>query len=117
MRQFLCLAMFALLTTMPALSAQKDFNGRWAIDATTDRGQCWRGVRLTVRVFYGRAYLIGFPLTGARTAIRSRGQVDIRYGHGAGVITVNGMLKTRTGAGRWHFPTYRCVGRWQATKL
>lgn len=117
MRQFLCLVMFALLTATPALPAQKDFNGRWAIHATTDRGQCWRGFRLTVRIFRGKAYLIGYSLNGAKTAIGSRGQVNIRYARGADVITINGMLKRRTGAGSWHFPTYRCAGRWRASKL
>ena len=117
MRQFLCLVMFALLNTMPAMSAQKDFNGRWAIDATADRGQCWRGFRLTVRAFRGRASLIGFSLNSAGTAISSSGQVDVRYGRGADVIAVNGMLQRRTGAGRWHFPTYRRVRRLQAPKL
>jgi len=109
--------MFALLNTMPAMSVQKDFNGRWAIDATTDRGQCWRGFRSTVRAFRGRACLTGLSLNSASTAISSSGQVDVRCGRGADVIAVNGMLQRRTGAGRWYFPTYRRVGRWQATKL
>jgi hypothetical protein len=117
MRQLLCLAILAVLTATPAVPAQKDYNGRWAIFGTTDRGQCLRGFRFKVRVFRGKAYMIGYSLSGAKTAIGSGGQVNIRYANGVDVITVDGMLKQRTGAGRWHYPTYRCVGRWRARKL
>jgi len=117
MRQFLCLVMFVLLTATPALPARKDFNGRWAIEATTERGQCQHGFRLRVRVFRGKAFLIGRSLSGAKTAIGSRGQVNIKYVNGPDVITVSGRLNKRTGIGRWHYPTYRCVGQWRARKL
>jgi len=109
--------MFALLTATPALPAQKDYNGRWAIVGTTERGKCQLGFRLRVRIFRGKAYLIGRSLNGARTAIGSRGQVNIKYVNGPDVITVTGRLDKRTGTGRWHYPTYRCVGHWRARKL
>jgi hypothetical protein len=117
MRQLLCLALFGLLTSTPALPAQKDYNGRWAIFGTTEHGRCSRGFRFKVRVFRGKAYIIGHSLSGARTAIGSRGEVSIRYVNGVDVITVSGLLDKRTGAGRWDYPTYRCVGWWRAKKL
>ena len=117
MRQLLWLAVFGLLWSTPALPAQKDFNGRWAIYGTTERGQCLRGFRIRVRIFRGKAYVIGYSLSGAKMAIDSRGRVNINYVNGVDVILVNGMLKRRSGAGRWHYPTYRCVGSWRATKL
>lgn len=116
MRLLVCLAMLALLTATPALPAQKDFNGRWAIYGTTEQGQCKPGFRLNVRISRGKAYVIGRSL-GGRQAVSASGQVNIRYVKGIDVITINGMLKHRTGAGRWHYPTYRCTGRWRAKRL
>lgn len=117
MRLLLCLAMLGYLTATPALSAQKDYNGRWAIYGTTEQGQCKPGFRLNVRISRGRAYIVGRPLSDGRTAVSSRGQVNIRYVNGIDVITINGMLQQRSGAGKWHYPTYRCTGRWRAKKL
>lgn len=117
MRRLLCLAMLGLLTATPALSAQKDYNGRWAIYGTTEQGRCVPGFQFNVRIFRGRAYVIGRSLNGRRQAVSSGGQVNIRYVDGIDVITISGMLKKGTGAGRWHYPTYSCVGRWRAKKL
>jgi hypothetical protein len=116
MRLLLNLTMLGVLTATPALPAQKDYNGRWAIYGTTEQGQCKRGFRLNIRISRGKAYVVGRSL-GGRKAVSSGGQVNIRYVDGGDVITINGMLKSRTGAGKWHYPTYRCTGQWRAKKL
>lgn len=117
MRQLLCIVLFGLFTITPALSAQKDYNGRWKITGITESGQCVKGFRIKIRIFRGKAYMIGRSLSGTKTAVSSRGHVNIRYANGRDVIVASGRLKKRTGAGRWHFPTYRCTGRWRAERL
>jgi len=116
MRHFLYATIFGFLTMTTALAAQKDFDGRWAIFATTDRGQCVKGFRLSVRISNGKAYVVGRSVNGAKTAVSSRGLVNIRYVDGSDVITANGALKARTGSGKWAYPTFRCTGRWHAKR-
>jgi len=115
MHRLLCLGIVAMLTT-PVLSGEKDYNGRWAIYGTTERGQCARGFRLNVRVVRGKAHVIGYPFSGRKNAVSSQGNVNIQYVKGADVITINGMLQNRTGAGSWQYPTYRSTGRWRAER-
>jgi hypothetical protein len=118
MRFALGLAMLGLILAIPAASAaQKDYNGRWAIYGTTDKGACFKGFRLSVRIAKGKAFLIGRALNGTKTAVSSRGQVNIKYVKGRDVITASGTLKGGYGAGKWAFPTYRCTGRWRAERL
>jgi len=118
MRFLLGLAMLGLIFAMPTASAgQKDYNGRWAIYGTTDRGACFKGFRLSVRIAQGKAFLVGRALNGTKTAVSSRGQVNIKYVNGRDVITASGTLKGSYGAGKWTFPTYRCTGRWRAERL
>lgn len=116
MRILLCMAMLGFTMATPATAAQKDYNGRWAIIGTTESGSCVPGFRLNVRVFKGKAYVIGRSLNGKRRAVSSRGKVNIRYVDGADVINISGMLRKRSGAGRWTLPTYRCTGRWRAER-
>ncbi len=117
MRQLLCLLVLGLVASTPALPAQKDYNGRWKIVGKTESGSCARGFRMNIRIHRGKAYMIGRSLSGARTAISSRGQVSIKYVNGRDVITANGLLKRRTGSGRWHYKTQRCAGSWWAERL
>ena len=116
MRHLICAALFGLLTITPAQSAQKDYNGRWTIIGTTEHGQCVKGFKLKIRIYDGKAYVIGRSLNGTKSAISSRGHVTIKYVSGKDVITANGSLKRRSGTGRWNFPTYRCAGRWRAER-
>lgn len=115
MRLLLCLSVLGLLAT-PTLAAQKDYNGRWAIYLTTERGQCVPGFRLNVRIRRGKAYIVGRSLSGRTAAVSSSGRVNIRYVDGTDVITVSGRLDKRSGSGRWQFPTYRCIGHWRAKR-
>jgi hypothetical protein len=115
MRLLLCLSILGLLWA-PALAAQQDYNGRWAINLTTERGQCVPDFRLNIRIRRGKAYIVGRSLSGRKAAVSSSGRVNIRYIDGADVITVSGRLNKRTGAGRWQYPTYRCTGYWRAKR-
>jgi hypothetical protein len=118
MRFALGLAMLGLIFAVPAASAaQKDYNGRWAIYGTTDRGACFKGFRLSVRIAQGKAFLVGRALNGTKTAVSSRGQVNIKYVNGRDVITATGRLKGEYGAGSWSYPEFRCTGRWRAERL
>jgi hypothetical protein len=118
MRFLLCFAFAGLIfAAPPAHAAQKDYNGRWSITGITDRGHCMKGFRLSIRIAKGRAFMIGRSLNGAKSAISSRGQVNIKYVSGHDLITANGTLKGEYGAGSWTYPTYRCTGRWRAERL
>jgi hypothetical protein len=116
MRLVLSLALLGLLTITPAMAGQKDYNGRWAIFATTERGQCVKGFRLAIRIHQGKAYIVGRSVNGTKAAVNARGHVNIKYVSGDDVITVNGILKGRSGGGKWSYPTYRCTGRWRAER-
>jgi len=116
MRYFLCATVFGLFTITSALAAQKDYDGRWAIFATTEKGHCVKGFRLSVRISNGKAYVVGRSISGTKTAVNSRGQINIRFVDGSDVITANGALKKRSGAGKWAYPTFRCTGRWLAKR-
>ena len=118
MRLLTGLALIGLLAApLPAMAAQKDYNGRWRIYATTEKGQCMRGFRLSIRISQGRAFMIGHSLNGTKTAISSRGQVNIKYVKGRDVIVATGRLKGAFGAGSWTYPEFRCTGRWRAERL
>lgn len=111
------LALIGLVAApLPATAAQKDYNGRWRIFATTERGQCVKGFRLSIRISKGKAYMIGHSLSGTQTAVSSRGQVTIKYVNGRDVITATGLLKGEFGSGRWTYPIYRCTGSWRAER-
>ena len=116
MRLILCLALFGLLSINPAYAGQKDYNGRWAIFGTTERGKCVRGFRLAVRISKGKAFVIGRAINGNKVAVNSRGRVKIKYVSGKDVITVNGTLRGRSGGGRWSYHTHSCSGRWRAER-
>ncbi len=118
MRLLTGLALIGLITApLPASAAQKDYNGRWRITATTEKGQCMKGFRLSIRIAQGKAFMIGHSLSGTKTAISSRGQVSIHYVSGKDVITATGKLKGEAGAGSWAYPGFRCTGRWRAQRL
>ena len=116
MRHFLYAIIFGLLTITAAPAAQRDYDGRWAIFATTEKGQCVKGFRLSVRISNGKAYVVGRSVNGTETAVNSRGLVDIRFVDGSDVITANGALKRRSGSGKWAYPNFRCTGRWIAKR-
>ena len=116
MRHFLYVALFGLFAISPSLAAQKDYNGRWAVFATTDRGQCVKDFKLSVRISKGMAYVVGRSVTGKKTAVNSNGKVDIIYIDGKDIFTANGSLKDRDGSGIWTYPTFRCAGRWHAQR-
>jgi hypothetical protein len=118
MRLLTGLALIGLLAApLPAHAAQKDYNGKWRIYATTEKGQCVKGFRLSIRISRGKAYMIGNSLSGTKTAISSRGQVNIKYVNGRDVITATGRLRGEYGAGSWSYPEFRCTGRWRAERL
>ena len=116
MRHILCGAFFGLLTVTSAMAAQKDYNGRWSISATSDQGQCVEGFRLSVNISNGMAYVVGHSVNGSKKAISSGGLVDIKYVDGSDVITAKGALKGRSGSGNWAFPNFRCTGHWRAER-
>ena len=117
MRLVISSLVLAILMTTPALPGQNDYNGRWQIFATTDRGQCARLFRFKVRVNKGKAYMVGRSVNGAQTAIGARGDVLISYVKGRDVINASGRLKGSKGWGSWTYPTYRCTGQWRAERL
>jgi hypothetical protein len=116
MRHILCGALFGLLAITPAMAAQKDYNGRWSISATTEQGHCVEDFRLSISISNGMAYVVGHSVNGSKKAISENGQVNIKYVEGNDVITAKGALKGRSGSGKWAFPAFRCIGHWHAER-
>lgn len=103
----------------PAQAAAHD--GNWSVLVTTEKGNCDRGFRYSVKVADGRVRYQGSASVGMNGTVTPNGavQVDINSS-GQGVAKGNGRLSANAGAGTWRSTGAgngsACSGRWEAER-
>ena len=97
--------------------AQQQFDGRWNIEATPDKGTCTRVYRYAVIIENG----VVSGSAPRRATIRGRldpgGRVQGSAERNKTKVEVIGNLSGRSGSGQWSIQGRRnCSGQWRAVK-
>jgi hypothetical protein len=114
--QYLILAAAALFAAAPlaAQGAASPFEGRWAIVAVSDDGDCDKTYRLPVNVEDGAIRYAGRHAVAANGQIDSTGQLTMTLAHDGEVVKARGRLGAQIGNGKW--VSSGCAGAWTAHK-
>jgi hypothetical protein len=99
----------------PAAMAAGAFDGQWAVELLTIRGDCERSLTWEVGVRSSRISETG-AFGQAVGAVDSRGQVRLQVYNASDRMSASGKLTRTSGAGAWTSPTRACSGRWRAAR-
>jgi hypothetical protein len=91
------------------------YDGRWAVQLVTLRGNCDRSLQWDVGVAASRIAENG-ALGQATGAVDSHGRVRLQLVNAQDRVSASGKLNGATGAGAWNSPTRACSGQWHAEK-
>jgi hypothetical protein len=114
MKPVLLAGLFTLVLSAAA-SAGGAFDGRWAVEIFTARGDCDRATSWSVAVASGRIAESGSFGTAAG-AVDSQGRVRLQVVNGGDRMSASGKLKGAAGGGAWSSPSRACSGRWRARR-
>lgn len=90
------------------------FEGRWAIVAVTDDGECEKAYHLPIEVQDGAIRYAGPHAVDANGRIDSAGRLTMMITYDGDVVRAQGSLGVRTGNGEWVSPG--CAGTWIGRK-
>ena len=97
--------------------AQQQFDGRWTIEATPDKGTCTRVYRYTVIVEGGAVRGATLRRVMIRGKLDPSGRVQGSAERSKTRVEVTGNLSGRSGSGHWTTKgRLNCSGQWQAGK-
>jgi hypothetical protein len=113
---FVGLSVFlALSGPSAALAGAASYDGHWAVQLVTEKGNCDRSLSWDVGVASSRIADNGM-LVQTSGAVDSQGRVTLQLTHGSDRLSASGKLTGGSGAGAWNSPTRECSGRWRAEK-
>lgn len=102
-------------TRKPGMS--RAFDGRWSIEVVTERGECDRAYRYSIRIENGQARYDGdgnFTIAGR---VSTSGAVKGGIVRGEDRASILGTLVGRSGSGTWTTSGATvCGGRWNAER-
>ncbi len=101
----------------PARAAVHD--GNWSVLVTTEKGNCDRGFRYSVKVENGLVRYQGAAAVGLNGTVTANGAVKVDISSsGQGVATGTGRLSATAGAGTWRGAGNGsvCSGSWEAER-
>ena len=114
---FAVAAAVAVATAREA-SAQSKYEGRWSVLIITDKGQCGRAYRYSVRIERGAIVYGGEAGVQFTGRVDRRGRLRATISRGSTSASGSGRLDRNRGAGVWsgQSRTAQCSGRWEAER-
>lgn len=108
-------AFLALSDVSAAFAGDGSYDGKWAVQLITEKGNCDRSLSWDVGVAASRIVDNGtFVQTSG--AVDPHGRVTLLLSHGSDRVSASGKLSGESGTGAWNSPTRECSGRWRAEK-
>jgi len=108
-------SMSALFLSCAAALASGAYDGKWAVQLVTDKGDCDRSLSWDVGVA-GNRIADGGMFAQTTGAVDSHGRVSLTVTQGSDRVSASGRLSGAAGSGAWSSPTRACSGRWRAAK-
>jgi len=105
----------ALSSVSTTFAGAASYDGQWAVQLVTEKGNCDRLLSWDVGVAANRIADSGMfvQTTGA---VDSKGRVQLLVVNGADRVAADGKLSGASGTGAWVSPTRDCSGHWRAEK-
>jgi hypothetical protein len=93
------------------------FDGIWSVSIVTYYGDCDRGYRYPLRIWYGRVMKAdNDPNYNVAGAVGRNGAIGVTVAGAGQTASGTGRLRGNSGAGIWHTVNGRCSGRWTAER-
>jgi hypothetical protein len=93
------------------------FDGIWSVEIVTYYGDCNRGYRYPLRIWYGRVIKAdNDPNYNVAGVVTRNGAIGVTVAGGGQTATGTGWLRGNAGAGIWHTSNGECSGRWTAER-
>jgi hypothetical protein len=93
------------------------FDGIWSVSIVTYYGDCDRGYRYPLRIWYGRVMKADDdPNYQVAGAVGGNGAIGVTVSGGGQTASGTGRLRGNSGAGVWQTSNGRCSGRWSAER-
>lgn len=93
------------------------FDGLWSVEIVTYSGDCNRGSRYPLRIWYGRIFKAdNDPNYSIAGAVARNGAIGVTVSGGGQTANGTGRLRGNVGAGIWRTADGRCSGRWTARR-
>jgi hypothetical protein len=99
-----------------ALAATQNPDGIYAVDITTQQGDCDKAYHWMISVSGGHVSAAGDTPMKASGQISPRGTVDLAFQRFGQVATVTGRFARGYGSGSWSSSTMQCAGSWRALR-
>lgn len=97
--------------------AQQQFDGRWSIEATPNKGACTRVYRYAAVIENGTVRSSAPRRASIRGKLDPSGRIQGSAERNRTKVEVTGSLSGRSGSGRWSLQGRRnCSGQWRAEK-
>jgi hypothetical protein len=91
-------------------------DGVYAVDVTTQKGDCDSAYHWTISVSGGHVTVaVGTPIE-ASGQINRRGIVDLTFRRMDKAVHATGWLADGSGSGTWSSPSLQCAGTWHAVR-
>lgn len=107
-------ALLAVSSLSPAW-AGGGYDGQWAVEMVTVKGNCDRSLSWDVGVAANRIAQSG-AYGQATGAVDAHGRVRLMVVNGADRVSASGKLSGAAGGGVWISPTRACSGHWRAER-
>ena len=99
-----------------SFEAPRAQDGVYAVDITTQKGDCDSAYHWTISVSGGHVTVdVDTPIE-ASGQINQRGIVDLTFRGMDKVAHATGRLADGSGSGTWSFPPLHCAGSWHAVR-
>jgi hypothetical protein len=93
------------------------FDGIWSVEIVTYSGDCNRGYRYPLRIWYGRIVKAdNDPNYNVAGIVTRTGAIGVTVTGGGQTANGTGRLSGNAGGGIWHTTNGECSGRWTAER-
>jgi hypothetical protein len=97
--------------------APSRYDGIWSVSIVTYYGDCDRGYRYPLRIWYGQVMKADDdPNYQVAGAVAPSGAIGVTVSGGGQTASGTGRLRGNVGAGVWQTSNGRCSGRWSAER-
>jgi hypothetical protein len=112
---FTGLSTFLAVSALSPAEAAGSYDGQWAVQLVTEKGNCDRSLSWDVGVAANRI-ADGGMFVQTTGAVDPHGRVTLTVTQGSDRVSASGKLAGSAGGGAWTSPTRACSGRWRAAK-
>jgi len=109
----LALVLASAIASPVSAGSDGKYDGTWSVSVVTEKGNC-NPQTWTVIVAGNRLQRVQELPVSASGSISAQGQARFQV---ASMVSADGMMQEKSGAGRWDAPSQSCSGRWRAARL